>query len=322
MSALPGNPLPDPQQEKPERSRNAKAQARHRAKRKAYIEELEETVTKLQGALSQFNLEHTMSVLPPSLAKIKELEQENARLQKQNDELHRMLAETGRRPLPYELSGGTAAAGQRRGCDSPNDGQGREYKRRKMDMSNGSGPSSVVEEVYLSRPSSAHDHHHNGNLVLPRPPPLTVPDGPHMPHPHHAYPDSVPTHHSSTAAPSYAPPPPIDPALQGHSGSANLTSLHPLSVPVGGPPVSGTTTPVTASSATTNGSAGGLHLGQDGDAPGGGRAYDVVRDHHEAGYTLPPFKFTGLVQGHGQHPGHAHAEPDSWRPYAESERGP
>jgi hypothetical protein len=38
-------------EEKPERSRNAKAQARHRAKRKAYIEQLELTVTKLQTAL-------------------------------------------------------------------------------------------------------------------------------------------------------------------------------------------------------------------------------------------------------------------------------
>src|ERR1700691_1654701 len=37
--------------DKPERSRNAKAQARHRAKRKAYIEQLESTVTKLQTAL-------------------------------------------------------------------------------------------------------------------------------------------------------------------------------------------------------------------------------------------------------------------------------
>lgn len=39
--------------DRPERSRNAKAQARHRAKRKAYIEQLESTVTKLQTALSR-----------------------------------------------------------------------------------------------------------------------------------------------------------------------------------------------------------------------------------------------------------------------------
>ncbi|KAJ6470412.1 hypothetical protein C8R45DRAFT_836803 [Mycena sanguinolenta] len=96
--------------EKPERSRNAKAQARHRAKRKAYIEELEETVTKLQSALGQFNLEHTMTVLPPPLAKIRELEQENARLLKQNDDLQRLLADSGHpgyaRRAPCSTTGG------------------------------------------------------------------------------------------------------------------------------------------------------------------------------------------------------------------------
>lgn len=40
-------------EDKPERSRNAKAQARHRAKRKAYIEQLEATVTKLQTNLGE-----------------------------------------------------------------------------------------------------------------------------------------------------------------------------------------------------------------------------------------------------------------------------
>lgn len=104
--------------ERPERSRNAKAQARHRAKRKAYIEQvcrrrrasllrltrllqLEQTVTKLQTALG-FTPEQ-VAALPPPLAKIRELEQENARLLKENDELHRMLSESGARPLPLEV---------------------------------------------------------------------------------------------------------------------------------------------------------------------------------------------------------------------------
>ncbi|KAJ7729291.1 hypothetical protein B0H14DRAFT_3000120 [Mycena olivaceomarginata] len=245
--------------EKPERSRNAKAQARHRAKRKAYIEELEETVTKLQSALGQFNLEHTMSVLPPPLAKIRELEQENARLLKQNDELHRLLADAGRRPpaAPPE----------------------REYKRRKMD--NGHG-----EEMYISRPGSSHD------ALLARPPPLTVPDAPALPlsHPHGHYHDNVPTHHTSTAA------------------------AYPASL--SGPPAPS-----------------GLHL-PDSSAD----AYDAVRDreapaypvrpvgdpdaqqqhhgHPDAHYTLPPFKFSAAPQQQQQ------PEHDSWRPYAESERGP
>ncbi|KAG8965360.1 hypothetical protein FRC03_000660 [Tulasnella sp. 419] len=43
----------DAQDAKPDRSRNAKAQARHRAKRKAYIEQLESTVTELKAALAE-----------------------------------------------------------------------------------------------------------------------------------------------------------------------------------------------------------------------------------------------------------------------------
>ncbi|KAJ7185301.1 hypothetical protein C8R46DRAFT_880832, partial [Mycena filopes] len=85
MSAAPASP-PRQESERPERSRNAKAQARHRAKRKAYIEEAQETVTKLQTALGQFTYDQA-AVLPPPLEKIRQLEQENARLLKQNDEL-------------------------------------------------------------------------------------------------------------------------------------------------------------------------------------------------------------------------------------------
>ncbi|KAJ7645040.1 hypothetical protein DFH06DRAFT_1051275, partial [Mycena polygramma] len=157
--------------DKPERSRNAKAQARHRAKRKAYIEELEETVTKLQTALGQFTFEQA-AVMPPPLAKIRELEQENARLLKENDELHRLLGgDSARRPLPFDAA--------RRNCD---DVPEREYKRRKMD--NG-------DEGYLSRPGSSHD-------IIARPPPLTVPDSP-LPHPHaHAHHGH---YHDSSVAP-------------------------------------------------------------------------------------------------------------------------
>ncbi|KAF8205334.1 hypothetical protein K438DRAFT_1932179 [Mycena galopus ATCC 62051] len=251
--------------EKPERSRNAKAQARHRAKRKAYIEELEETVTKLQSALGQFNLEHTMTVLPPPLAKIRELEQENARLQKQNDELHRLLSER-RPPGAFEhLENGQ----QRRNCDEPPD---REYgngnnKRRKM----GDGD----DNVYISRPGSSHAHPHDG--IMPRPPPLTVPDAPLSqplsgapgPSPYH---DSVPTHHTSTAA-SYP-----------HHGHPHPHTQHTLDGPA-------------------------LHLPDPRDDANGLPPHPHP-DPHGGHYTLPPFKFAPLP------------EHDSWRPYAESERGP
>jgi uncharacterized membrane protein YccC len=83
--------------------------AHHRAKRKAYIEEvrlspflfpvvsripqLEETMTKLQRVLGQFTFEQ-VAVLPPPLAKIRELEAENARLMHENYDLHRTLSDT------------------------------------------------------------------------------------------------------------------------------------------------------------------------------------------------------------------------------------
>jgi hypothetical protein len=87
-------------------------------------------VTKLQTALGQFKFEQ-VTVLPPPLAKIRELEAENARLMRENHDLHRMLSYTTagpgtRRPmLPFDFVPRT------HNCDdaSPD----REYKRRKID---------------------------------------------------------------------------------------------------------------------------------------------------------------------------------------------
>ncbi|TFK28234.1 hypothetical protein FA15DRAFT_701134 [Coprinopsis marcescibilis] len=121
--------------DKPERSRNAKAQARHRAKRKAYIEQLEQTVTKLQAALG-YSPEQ-VSALPPSSVTIRELQQDINRLQKENEELRRMLSD-------------------RRGSAAPYDYRESYRKRPK--------PSHMVDSVYMD------SHHHNE-----RPPPLTIP---------------------------------------------------------------------------------------------------------------------------------------------------
>ncbi|GJJ14712.1 hypothetical protein Clacol_008979 [Clathrus columnatus] len=57
------------------KSRNAKAQARHRAKRKAYIEQLEQTVSKLQTALA-LSAEDVVN-LPTTQMKLRELKEEN-----------------------------------------------------------------------------------------------------------------------------------------------------------------------------------------------------------------------------------------------------
>jgi len=156
--------------ERPERSRNAKAQARHRAKRKAYIEQLEQTVTKLQTALG-FSPEQ-LAALPPPLIKIRELEQENSKLQKENDEMRRMLADSGRGHLPVETTRRNSLSSfhDARACD-------RDIKRRKM---NG-------DEVYMS-PGDTPPH---GGDVLSRPPPLTIP----QPMSHH-YGNMV--HHTSS----------------------------------------------------------------------------------------------------------------------------
>ncbi|KAH9013245.1 hypothetical protein EDB84DRAFT_1278327 [Lactarius hengduanensis] len=64
--------------DRPDRNRNAKAQVRHRAKRKAYIEQLERAVTKPQTVLA-LSLEQVAALPPPTLH-IRELDQENPKL--------------------------------------------------------------------------------------------------------------------------------------------------------------------------------------------------------------------------------------------------
>ncbi|KAJ3523289.1 hypothetical protein NMY22_g11510 [Coprinellus aureogranulatus] len=149
--------------EKPERSRNAKAQARHRAKRKAYIEQLEQTVTKLQAALG-YSPEQ-VSALPPSSVTIRELQQDNIRLQKEIEDLRRALAE--------------ANGGSRRStlAPYPDPRCDRDYKRRKM--------SNHLDSVYM--PS---DSPHS----IERPPPLTIP----QPLSHHY--GNIPSHNDAQHA--------------------------------------------------------------------------------------------------------------------------
>jgi len=153
MTHVTGQTLPS-HSERPERSRNAKAQARHRAKRKAYIEQLEQTVTKLQTALGL--TPDQFAVLPSPLAKIRDLEQENARLQKENDELRRMITEGRAMPVDMTRRNPLATFQDARAYD-------RDYKRRKM--------SGHLDAVYMSHgDATPHDV---------RPPPLTIPQVTH-----------------------------------------------------------------------------------------------------------------------------------------------
>ncbi|KAJ3502445.1 hypothetical protein NLJ89_g8886 [Agrocybe chaxingu] len=178
MSSVTGHTA---QPERPERSRNAKAQARHRAKRKAYIDQLEQTVTKLQLAVGYTT--DQVAALPPPLLKIKELEQENGRLQKENDELRRLLTDSGSRTLSSDSARRSLSSyADPRLCD-------RDYglKRRKPGHQDG---------VYIS-PSDTPPH---GSEPTRPPPPLTIP----QPMSHHYGNGNM----SSTSA--------------GHSQNANL----------------------------------------------------------------------------------------------------
>ncbi|KAI0718661.1 hypothetical protein C8Q72DRAFT_135415 [Fomitopsis betulina] len=131
--------------DRPERSRNAKAQARHRAKRKAYIEQLETTVTKLQVALALSP--EQVATLPAPVIRIRELEEENEVLHREVDELRRQLEERNARLRPD--------LGRRHIPSSPYDRGEYDSRRRRL-------PDSTV---YLAQ---------NGHTHSP-PPPLLIP---------------------------------------------------------------------------------------------------------------------------------------------------
>jgi len=94
-------------------------------------------VTKLQTALG-FSPEQ-VAALPPPLVKIRDLEQENARLHRENEELRRALADSGGKghhSLEISRRDTLPTFHDARACD-------RDFKRRKM---NGN-----IDEVYMAR---------------------------------------------------------------------------------------------------------------------------------------------------------------------------
>jgi hypothetical protein len=154
-----------PTQNERERSRNAKAQARHRAKRKAYVEQLEQTVTRLQAAMSLANDE-----MGP-LNRIRELEEENSHLREDNIELRRQLEDRSAQFLRPDI-------GRRTSDFSPNDSYRSdstgantatwgdfEYKKSAR-LSNGSDPD---RDYVLARPTTI------SRSSMPAPPPLHIP---------------------------------------------------------------------------------------------------------------------------------------------------
>ncbi|KAG9017652.1 hypothetical protein FRB90_000348 [Tulasnella sp. 427] len=87
------------------RSKNARAQARHRAKRKAYVENLETTVHQLRAALA------ASGSSPDGAAQIAYLEQENARLRAESQALRVQLGASATSPTtPTGSSAGVGYA--------------------------------------------------------------------------------------------------------------------------------------------------------------------------------------------------------------------
>lgn len=105
LEAEPESPMSDtPGHGLNSKSRNARAQARHRAKRKAYIEQLEASVTTLTETLN--DLKQRGADEPASLrymaleAENSQLRHENATLRQENNHFRDQLADAVRRSTP------------------------------------------------------------------------------------------------------------------------------------------------------------------------------------------------------------------------------
>ncbi|KAF8179916.1 hypothetical protein BJ912DRAFT_855478 [Pholiota molesta] len=145
--------------------------------RRTLTKYLEQTVTKLQIAVGYTT--EQVSALPPPLLKIRELEQDNTRLQKENDELRRLI-DPNSRALASDSTRRTSLGAYQdsRACD-------RDYglKRRKGGQ----------DGVYIS-PSDTPPHGMESSSRPP--PPLTIPH----PSAHHYGGNGGMSSHSHTAS--------------------------------------------------------------------------------------------------------------------------
>ncbi|KAJ3982952.1 hypothetical protein F5890DRAFT_280324 [Lentinula detonsa] len=326
--------------ERPERSRNAKAQARHRAKRKAYIEQLEQTVTKLQTAMGV--TPEQVAALPPPLAKIRELEQENARLAKENDELRRLLTDSGISITgPNSSNGGNYITSQ---ASYNGAGRGMQLNRTLTGGSpvNGNGPGMNFHDARnltdsygglkrrkMSAELESNFSSENTDLnALRAPPPLTIPHhssssqhyppshpSSHLPSPHPTSAHGQPHHHFNNLAPSpFQMPntptassatssPPFSPAqMQNSAGSVAHSPVSQLG---------NLSRPGTSSSVSS------IHAYNHGYVKVEEENYQSSHNSHHpsshsnptssGGYTLPPFDaMDPALAGPGtwQHPNH------------------
>ncbi|EJU01482.1 hypothetical protein DACRYDRAFT_22606 [Dacryopinax primogenitus] len=111
------SPSPGPGGERPERSRNAKAQAKHRAKRAAYVKGLEDDNLRLKAQLEAVMSQRGLSAMAgtshgaigsePESRRLQEAELELARLRSENVSLRAQLERTGVSvPQHLDLYGG------------------------------------------------------------------------------------------------------------------------------------------------------------------------------------------------------------------------
>ncbi|KDQ13762.1 hypothetical protein BOTBODRAFT_359828 [Botryobasidium botryosum FD-172 SS1] len=172
------------------RSRNARAQARHRAKRKAYIEQLEETVQKLQSTLGVCHKPEESSV------KIMELEEENYRLRQEIQHLRAQIYGVYGQPSAsppfgssYRNSSPMSASGLSLASDDGDASLDRDNKKRKLSVdevdmilssaatSTGLSPGMPSRAPLPSNMTPRSPHNRNSVAPGPRHPPPTHHNG-------------------------------------------------------------------------------------------------------------------------------------------------
>lgn len=203
-SQEPHQPSPDTAADRPERSRNAKAQARHRAKRKAYIQQLEQTVVRLQQAL-QLSPDHHVAPIPPPI-RIRELEEENVALHREIDMLRRQLDERNARLRPdIHTRSPDAPPLDTRTYD-------RDFKHRQSfsyenDLQAQTSPTSQVSSpTALSMPCMNYNYSHSpASPSMGQERSSPIPAGPTYGYPYHM-PETPPDSSTSTpSTPSFSP---------------------------------------------------------------------------------------------------------------------